>query len=213
LHPERPHGNQLQSGGLAPVVHPPEQPEQLPPDRSVGLEAQALPESEQPVGIGNQRDAVDATCQTFELASTNPHRRMKPGVLTPPTSNAVSAVEQRMLADVAPVMFPLEERMVARRGNQYEEPTVSQVLDTGLALSPAPTPDVLRDVQAVPFDKLPVDADRVLVGWNPARDVKAVAARDVPDGQLLNESFHTSRLVPVHACSSRCRSPSNEVGD
>jgi hypothetical protein len=92
--------------------------------------------------------------------------------------------------------------MLARRGYQDEEPTVSQVLDTGLALSPPPTPDILRDVQAVPFDELPVDADRILVRWNPARDVKTVATGDVPNGQLLNESFDASRLVPVHPCSS-----------
>jgi hypothetical protein len=109
LHPQRAYRDQLQPGSFAPIVHPPEQPEQLTSDRRVRLEAQALPESEQPVGVGNQRDAVDATRKTFQLASADPHRCMEPGVPTPATSDAVSAVEQRMLADVAPVVFPLEE--------------------------------------------------------------------------------------------------------
>jgi hypothetical protein len=199
LHPERPHRDQLQPGGLAPIVHAPEKAKQLTSDRRVRLEAQALPEPEEPVGVGDQRDPVDAIRQTFQFASPDPHRRMEPGILAATTSDAVSAVGQRMLPNVAPVVFPLEERMPTGRGNQDEEPTVSQVLDTGLAKTLPPTSDVLRNVQAVTLDQFPVDADGVLVRRNPARDIEAVAARDVTDGQLLNESFHTSRLVPVHS--------------
>jgi hypothetical protein len=125
LHPERPHRNQLQSGSLAPIVHPPEQPEQLTSDRRVGLEPEPLPEPEQPVDVRHEGDAIDPGSEPFQLASPDPHRCVEPGVLTPATSDAVSAVEQRLLPDVAPVVFPLEERMLARRGNQDEEPTVS----------------------------------------------------------------------------------------
>ncbi len=73
LHPQRAYRDQLQPGGLASVVHPPEQPEQLTSDRRVRLEPEPLPEPEQPVDVRHEGDAINAGGEPFQLASTNPH--------------------------------------------------------------------------------------------------------------------------------------------